>query len=681
MKKEPGPFFVGVCAAVAIAVSLSAQESRPAPQFTIERPVVSGRGPHRLRVDVPLLVGAQPRTLNDLRLYNAGGVEIPRLMVWPPSPVAKWIGGRVAAIPTTAKTSGFEVDLGDAFTIDRIRLTGIPGPFMKLANLEGSGDRSRWTVLIDQTTVFDLPDNGLQRLELGFPAGPYRYIRVTWNDTNSARAPLPSAVDARERTNGAEPPAPLTGPVGVERRPSEPGMSRYRLHLPGPRLPIVAIDLNIDGDYVLRRVTVTESRLYDDEVAPVVISKTILRRDTRGAAGATSLRIPVGASTEPVLDLTIEDGDNPPLNVKSAAAVFGELPWIYFEGDGGNIVARYGDPKLPPPQYDLEAARASLHIEAVPDATWGEPHALAPTQAAASTAPMPTGGAPIDAAMFRYTRPVPAGEPGLIAVVLDAAALSHSAGPGGRFGDVRVIDPARRQVPYVLERRDEPLMMGVSLDPRDAPASARNGARPGVTSYYRIRLPFAGLPSPRLVLTTTSRVFDRHLGVIVERPADERHRDAWLQPIASVRWTHTDRETAAPLLTVQLPTTDTTELLVVVVEGDNTRLAIASGQLLLPSYRIRLYRENGEQLRMVYGRGDIEPPRYDLALLAPQVLGVAAREVNPAAEEAGPALQPNKAVVALLSPRLFWGVLVLCVVALLGLLTRLLKHEPPAEFP
>ena len=118
----------------------------------------------------------------------------------------------------------------------------------------------------------------------------------------------------------------------------------------------------------------------------------------------------MGASTEPVLDLTIEDGDNPPLNVKSAAAVFGELPWIYFEGDGGNIVARYGDPKLPPPQYDLEAARASLHIEAVPDATWGEPHVLAPTQAAASTAPMPTGGAPIDAAMFRYTRPIPTGE-------------------------------------------------------------------------------------------------------------------------------------------------------------------------------------------------------------------------------------------------------------------------------
>ena len=107
MKKEPSPFFVALCAAVAIVISLSAQESRPAPQFTIERPIVSGRGPHRLRVDVPLLVGTQPRTLNDLRLYNAGGVEIPRLMVWPPSPVVKWIGGRVAAIPTTAKTSGF----------------------------------------------------------------------------------------------------------------------------------------------------------------------------------------------------------------------------------------------------------------------------------------------------------------------------------------------------------------------------------------------------------------------------------------------------------------------------------------------------------------------------------------------------------------------------------------------
>ena len=45
-----------LCAAVAIVISLSAQESRPAPQFTIERPVVSRTGPHRLRVDVPLLV-------------------------------------------------------------------------------------------------------------------------------------------------------------------------------------------------------------------------------------------------------------------------------------------------------------------------------------------------------------------------------------------------------------------------------------------------------------------------------------------------------------------------------------------------------------------------------------------------------------------------------------------------
>ena len=53
-------------------------------------------------------------------------------------------------------------------------------------------------------------------------------------------------------------------------------------------------------------------------------------------------------------------------------AVFAELPWIYFEGDGAALVARYGDPALSAPHYDLEATRFSIHIENVPDATWGE---------------------------------------------------------------------------------------------------------------------------------------------------------------------------------------------------------------------------------------------------------------------------------------------------------------------
>ena len=34
-------------------------------------------------------------------------------------------------------------------------------------------------------TLFDLPDESLQQIELRFRPGSYRYFRITWDDTNS----------------------------------------------------------------------------------------------------------------------------------------------------------------------------------------------------------------------------------------------------------------------------------------------------------------------------------------------------------------------------------------------------------------------------------------------------------------------------------------------------------------
>ena len=551
---KPSPSVrLAVCAMAATAVTISAQESRARGQFRFERPIVSTAGPQRLRVDTPLLVGSQPpisvpegrfgpeqsplryaAALNDLRLYDASGREVPYLVVVPAAPAADWIQGRIAATPATEKASGFETDFGDLTTIDRVSLTGIPAPFMKRANLEGSGDRARWAVLLNQTTVFDLPDSQLQQLELAFTPGSYRYVRVTWDDSNSAKMPLPTAVAARRVAREQVPLPPLTTAIAFEQRPSEPGKSRYRLRLPAAHLPIVAFDLDVGGGYVFRRASVTESRLMSGKLVPAVIGEATLRRVVQGDLAATALRIPVGPPAEPEVDLTIDDGNNLPLDLKGIAAIFAELPWIYFEGDGGAIVARYGDASLQAPEYDLEAARPSIRIENVPDAAWGNTRVLQLSEAVALVAPMPTGGAPIDATLFHYVRSISAGDPGLMAVPLDAAALAHSSGPRTDFADVRVIDANGRQVPYVLERRDEPLAVDLQIEQRDAPA-ALNSSPSEETSYYRVRLPFANLPSARLVLTTTARVFDRTVGVSVERPADDRHRDAWLAPVASAR--------------------------------------------------------------------------------------------------------------------------------------------------
>jgi hypothetical protein len=167
--------------------------------------------------------------------------------------------------------------------------------------------------------------------------------------------------------------------------------------------------------------------------------------------------------------------------------------------------------------------------------------------------------------------------------------------------------------------------------------------------------------------------------VSVERSADRQHRDPWEQQVALAGWVHANRETAAPALTLPLLSLDVEELVIAVAEGDNSPLPLTSAQLLLPSYRLRLFRAADTPLRVVYGQDRLGRPAYDLALLAPQVLGIAAREVSVSEEQPGEAAQMSPAVAALVSPLMFWGVLIVAVMALLGLLARLLK--PPSVAP
>src|SRR5262249_26988873 len=144
-----------------------------------------------------------------------------------------------------------------------------------------------------------------------------------------------------------------------------------------------------------------------------------------------------------------------------------EQPWIYFETNGSALSARFGNPlATAQPRYDLEAMRDALRtgITTVANATWGETRARSAEERAGSPAPpLPTVGSAVDATAFNYGGDLPAGDAGLTALSLDAAALAHSAGALGGFADVRVIDASSRQVPYLMERVSEPLSLDLKL--------------------------------------------------------------------------------------------------------------------------------------------------------------------------------------------------------------------------
>ncbi len=668
------PFVLAVLACSALTRA-SAQQAVSTPAFRFERPIVTnGGGPRRLAVDVPLLAGVN-RDLSDLRLFDGAGREVAHLMVSKPPVEPTW---RTAAILPVAsidteklKQSGFEADLGEAFTCDRVVIDGLPPPFLKRVRLEGSGDRAHWTLLVAEGTLFDLPDEKLRQTELSFTPGVFRYFRITWDDTNSGRVPRPPAVLARV-VSGTVAPPPLTTALAVERRPSEPGRSRYRIRLPGAHLPIVALELDLGGGHVLRTAAAYEARLSGAEAVPVLLGTGTLRRVVQGSLIAASLRVPMTPPTEPQLDLVVDDGDNPPLDVRGVQAIFADLPWMYFESDGSPLVARYGSASaLGAPRYDLEAVRDTLRIERVADAAWGEARSRTSEETAAGAAPpLPTVGASLDPALFEYVRDIPIGDAGLIALPLDAAVLAHSGGASSRFADVRVIDASSRQVPYLVERAAEPLSLDLKLE-RLSQVPSWLDARQSKPSVYRVAWPFEHLPPARLVLMTSARVFERSITVGIEREPNQQRRDRSLEPLMRASWVHADQDRPTPALIVELPSSDAKELLVIVEEGDNTPLPLTTAQLLLPAYRVRFYRERGASLRLAYGRPDLAPPRYDLALLAPQVLGVAATEIVPGAE------QPvhSAEIAPLVSSRLFWVILGIAVAVLLGLIVRLLKKE------
>jgi hypothetical protein len=159
------------------------------------------------------------------------------------------------------------------------------------------------------------------------------------------------------------------------------------------------------------------------------------------------------------------------------------------------------------------------------------------------------------------------------------------------------------------------------------------------------------------------------LGIV--RPPDRQRRDAWFDVIVAGAWRHADQQTSAPMLTLRIPSVDATELFLAVDEGDNARLPVVAARLLLPSYRLRFFRPEKSQLRIGYGRDDLAAPRYDLSLLAPQVMGASSREIS-AAPERGDSSRSSEPS-SLISVRTFWVFLGVAVLALLVLIVKLVR--------
>jgi hypothetical protein len=279
------------------------------------------------------------------------------------------------------------------------------------------------------------------------------------------------------------------------------------------------------------------------------------------------------------------------------------------------------------------------------------------------------GGAALDIPRFRFAREIPPGRPGLVSLRPDALVLGHSWTP--YLHDLRIAAADGRQVPYVLERLPEPFSV-------DLPALKALAAPPGTTaiakdaaggrSYYRLVLPCENLPEARLVLRTTAAVFERGIKVGAEWSGGGSPGRPPMRWLAWAIWRHADPTVPAPDLVLQLPDVPARELVLIVDEGDNPPLPLDAPRLLLPAWRLRFIREAGAACLLLYGRGDLGPPRYDLALFSTALAGDAEEATLGAERETRPS--PARSSIPAAA---FWIVLIASVLILLVLIVRLVR--------
>ncbi len=153
---------------------------------------VSATGLVKISLPIETLDVARP-ALEDLRLYDAAGNEVPYL-IERPMPVEK-VAQAVKAfqVSLNASTTVITVETGLAQALDSITLETPAMDFIKAVRVESSEDGNRWQILAQGQPIFRQPD-GASHLQISLPPTSSKWLRLTVDDGRSPPVPFTGAL-------------------------------------------------------------------------------------------------------------------------------------------------------------------------------------------------------------------------------------------------------------------------------------------------------------------------------------------------------------------------------------------------------------------------------------------------------------------------------------------------------
>ncbi len=623
---------------------------------------VAAPGLVKLSLPAATLDAARP-VLEDLRLFDDAGQEVPYL-VERPKPVPKVVrDAKSFQVSVNAATTVLTLETGLAQPLDGITLESPAGSFLKAVQIEGSTDNRRWQTLAQGQPIFH-QSNGASQMHLAVPAGVWPWLRLTVDDRRSQPIPF---TGARVHASAVESVPVEVKALSLAGRDENPGESRLTLNLGAANLDVAGIQIETAEPLFTRQVTLAVPQVAEDAIREVPVAQGVIYRvGVEGQSACSNLTVLVERTIHSrELLLLIRNQDSPPLPITAVRVERRPVYLVFLARTAGRYHLLTGNPRCAAPSYDLAALGASLkNVAASPlqpsllaiNPAYRAPEVLAGVQ---------NGGTALDVAAWKYRKPVKLSRAGAQRIELDLDVLAH-AQPG--FGDLRLVS-AGKQLPYILA----PTSISRLLTPTVTAAADKKDPR---ISRWIIKLPRPGLPVTRLHCATRTPLFQRDVS-LYEEPSDDRG-DKYRHTLASASWTQTPERTSREfILSFQSPPQSDT-LVLETHNGDNPAVELDKFQVFYPATRVLFKAQPADALLLYYGNPQASAPRYDLSLVAGQLLAADQAEAGLAAEEQlkkswGEGSQPGKGGVV------FWGILAMVVVVLLIIISRLVPRRSPGQ--
>jgi len=368
------------CASIAFLLAGFASSAVPEaaiPYFSNVRDVQVSQPDRQnyLVVDEEIWAHARP-DLADLRLYD-GDVQVQFALSEQYGGVStEQQEGKILNLGSIAGHTEFDIDVGAITEYDRVRLRLDAKDFVATASVAGSNALGQGpTTELGPSTLYDFTREALgSNSMLKMPPSSFRYLHVKLSP-----GIRPQQVKGASVSNLHEKQAGWTN-VGSCAPPEQK-----------PRSTVITCDLpdKVPLNRILFRVASTQVNFrravnIADAKAPQVGSGDISRvRIDRAGMLVTSEDLAVSVFAKPTgsLTITVDNGDNPPLQLTSVQPLSVERR-VYFDPQGKTTLKLYyGDEKLSAPVYDYarffhldeSAAPASLGPGAHNDAYTARP--------------------------------------------------------------------------------------------------------------------------------------------------------------------------------------------------------------------------------------------------------------------------------------------------------------------